>query len=58
MLDGLSAPEHENNDFRFSFMPLTESGEDVLSVTDLKMEFPGKLLYEKVSFDVKETPFS
>lgn len=54
MLDGLSAPEHENNDFRFSFMPLTESGEDVLSVTDLKMEFPGKLLYEKVSFDVKK----
>lgn len=54
MLDGLEAPEHENNDFKFSFTPLSESGEDVLSVTNLKMEFPGKLLYENVSFDVKK----
>lgn len=54
MLDGLETPEHENNDFKFAFTPLSESGEDVLSVTNLKMEFPGKLLYENVSFDVKK----
>ncbi len=54
MLDGLEVPEHENNDFKFSFTPLSESGEDVLTVTNLKMEFPGKLLYENVSFDVKK----
>lgn len=54
MLEDLTVPEYENNDFKFSFTPLTESGDDVLSVADLKMEFPGKLLYENVSFEVKK----
>lgn len=54
MLEDLTVPEHENNDFKFSFTPLTESGDDVLSAADLKMEFPGKLLYENVSFEVKK----
>lgn len=54
MLDGLEAPEHEKNDFSFNLSPATESANDVLSVEDLRMEFPGTVLYENVSFEVKK----
>lgn len=53
MLEGLEIPEAERNEFAFSFTPSTESAEEVLSVLDLSMEFPGKVLYSGVSFDVR-----
>lgn len=53
LLEGLEAPEKEKNEFFFNFTPHTESGEDVLSVDNLRMEFPEKVLYENVSFELK-----
>lgn len=53
MLEDLEIPETERNEFAFSFTPSTESAEEVLSVLDLSMEFPGKVLYSGVSFDVR-----
>jgi len=54
MLAGLEKPEKERNDITFSFSPYSESGEEVLSVKDLVMQFPGKTLYENVEFDVRK----
>lgn len=53
MVKGLEKPEVENFDFSFHFTPNTVSGEEVLEVRDAAMAFPGKQLYEHVSFEVK-----
>ncbi len=53
MTDGLERPEHENHDFSFFFSPGMESGEEVLSVRDARMDFPGKTLYENVNFEIR-----
>ncbi len=53
MLKDLEIPESERNEFTFGFTPSSESAEEVLSVSDLTMEFPGKVLYSGVSFDVR-----
>lgn len=53
MLADLEVPESERNEFAFSFTPYTESAEEVLNVTDLSMEFPGKVLYSGVNFEVR-----
>ena len=49
----LEAPEYEKYDFSFFFDPDSVSGEEVLKVSDLSMEFPGKVLYENVNFDIR-----
>lgn len=54
LTDGLERPEHENHDFSFFFAPGTESGEEVLSLRDVKMEFPGKTLYRNVNFEIRK----
>lgn len=54
MTDGLEKPEHENHDFSFFFAPGTESGEEVLSLRDVKMEFPGRTLYQNVNFEIRK----
>lgn len=53
MTDGLVRPEHENHDFSFFFAPGHESGEEVLKVREARMEFPGKVLYENASFELR-----
>lgn len=53
LTDGLEKPEHENHDFSFFFAPGTESGEEVLELRDVKMEFPGKTLYKNVNFEIR-----
>lgn len=53
MLADLEIPESERNEFTFSFTPHSESAEEVLNVSNLSMEFPGKVLYSGVSFDVR-----
>lgn len=49
----LEKPEYERLDFSFFFNPDSVSGEEVLEVSDLSMEFPGKVLYRDVSFDIR-----
>ncbi|MBR5754191.1 MAG: ABC-F family ATP-binding cassette domain-containing protein, partial [Clostridia bacterium] len=49
----LEKPEYENYDFSFFFAPDSISGEEVLEVSDLSMVFPGKTLYENVSFQLR-----
>ena len=49
----LEKPEYEHYDFSFFFNPDRVSGEEVLDITDLSMEFPGKVLYENVSFNIR-----
>ena len=49
----LEKPEYERLDFSFFFEPDSQSGEEVLEVDALSMEFPGKVLYENVSFDIR-----
>lgn len=53
MTKDLEKPEHERLDFSFFFSPDSISGEEVLDVTDLSMSFPGKVLYENVSFSIR-----
>lgn len=53
MLEHLETPEQEKNEFAFKLTPMTESAEEVLSVSDISMEFPGKVLYSNVSFDIR-----
>lgn len=54
LTDGLEKPEHESHDFSFFFAPGTESGEEVLELRDVKMEFPGKTLYKNVNFEIRK----
>lgn len=54
LMDGLSKPEYENFDYSFFFKPGLESGDDVLTLENVKKEYPGKVLYENVSFDIKK----
>ncbi|MDD6807069.1 MAG: ABC-F family ATP-binding cassette domain-containing protein [Oscillospiraceae bacterium] len=54
MLSGLEKPEKEKNDITFSFSPYSESGDEVLSLKDVSMQFPGKTLYENVEFSVRK----
>ena len=53
MTAGLERPEREKHDIHFSFNPSSQSGDDVLELRDVKMEFPGKVLYRNVNFEVK-----
>ena len=53
MTKDLEKPEHERLDLSFFFDPDSRSGEEVLDVTDLSMTFPGKVLYEHVSFSIR-----
>lgn len=49
----LEKPEYERYDFSFFFDPDSVSGEEVLDVDDLSMEFPGKVLYKDVSLNIR-----
>ncbi|MBO7681856.1 MAG: ABC-F family ATP-binding cassette domain-containing protein [Clostridia bacterium] len=49
----LEKPEYERLDFSFFFNPDSVSGEEVLDVDHLSMEFPGKVLYQDVSFNIR-----
>lgn len=49
----LEKPEYERLDFSFFFNPDSVSGEEVLDVDSLSMEFPGKVLYKDVSFHIR-----
>ena len=49
----LEKPEYERYDFSFFFDPVSVSGEEVLDVDDLSMEFPGKVLYKDVSLNIR-----
>lgn len=53
MTKDLEKPEYENYDFSFFFNPDSVSGEEVLDVDALSMEFPGKVLYRNVSFNIR-----
>ena len=57
MLDKMEMPEKpqgENAVMGLSFSPGTESGKDVLSVSDLSKSFDGICLFENVSFEIKK----
>ncbi len=49
----LEKPEYERYDFSFFFDPDSVSGEEVLDVDQLSMEFPGKVLYKDVSLNIR-----
>ena len=49
----LEAPDKENQNIKFNFTPYLESAEEVLNVKNLSMKFPGKTLYENVSFEIR-----
>ena len=49
----LEKPEYERYDFSFFFDPDSVSGEEVLDVDNLSMEFPGKVLYKDVSLNIR-----
>ena len=49
----LEKPEYERYDFSFFFDPDSVSGEEVLDVDNLSMEFPGKVLYQDVSLNIR-----
>lgn len=49
----LEKPEYERHDFSFFFDPDSVSGEEVLDVDSLSMEFPGKVLYKDVSLNIR-----
>ncbi len=53
MVKDLEKPEYERLDFSFFFNPDSVSGEEVLDVDNLSMEFPGKVLYENVSLNIR-----
>ncbi len=49
----LVMPDSKASKIRFDFTPKCISGDDVLSVTDLKKSFADKVLFENVSFNIK-----
>lgn len=51
--NSLVPPDRAVGRIRFDFTPKCISGEDVLTVTDLKKSFDSRLIFENVSFDVK-----
>lgn len=51
--NSLVPPDRAVGRIRFDFTPKCVSGEDVLTVTDLKKSFDSRLIFENVSFDVK-----
>lgn len=53
-MEKLDKPKNEPGSIRLSFSAGIPSGEDVLTVTHLKMSFPGKTLFEDLSFEVKK----
>ena len=53
MTKDLEKPEYERYDFSFFFDPDSVSGEEVLDVDSLSMEFPGKVLYQNVSLNIR-----
>lgn len=53
MTKDLEKPEYETYDFSFFFDPDSVSGEEVLDVDNLSMEFPGKVLYEHASLNIR-----
>ena len=53
MTAGLEKPEHERHDFRFSFQPKIQSGDEVLELRDVRKEFPERVLYENVNFEIR-----
>ena len=50
----LVVPDSKVSRIRFDFVPKCVSGEDVLSVNDLKKSFGDKIIFEHVSFEVKK----
>lgn len=54
LMEGLEKPENERFDYSFFFSPGLESGDEVLSLKNVKKEYPGKVLYENVSFDIRK----
>lgn len=48
----LDKPEYFDEKMSLRFTPARESGDDVLKVSDLSLEFSGKYLYKDVSFNI------
>ncbi|MBR5337352.1 MAG: ABC-F family ATP-binding cassette domain-containing protein [Lachnospiraceae bacterium] len=49
----IEAPSSVNNDMHLTLEPVTESGKDVLSVTEISKAFNGKDLFSDLSFEIK-----
>jgi ATP-binding cassette subfamily F protein 3 len=52
-MERLDTPESLPNKMRLEITPLHESGNDVLTVTELSKGFDGKELFKNISFDIK-----
>ncbi len=53
-MEKVERPKDAPQSIRFGFTKNRESGNDVLSVRGLSMEFPAKKLFENISFEVKK----
>ncbi len=53
-MEKVDKPKAEPKSIRFGFTKSEESGNDVLSVRSLSMEFPAKRLFDNISFEVKK----
>lgn len=52
-MEVLEKPQEVSADMRIELKPRTESGKDVLTVTGLSKAFPGLLLFQNQSFEIK-----
>jgi len=53
-MEVLKKPENFPDKIRISLKPKIESGQDVLSVVDLKKDFDDKNLFQNISFEIKK----
>ncbi len=52
-MDVLERPTQADTDIRLSFEPAFESGTDVLTISDLSKRFDDRLLFDKLSFQIR-----
>lgn len=51
-VDIIERPDGDRKRAKIKFIPSTESGNDVLSIENVKMEFPDKILFKDLNLDI------